>query len=95
MNEQIKMENISSPENKSEAQLRKELHEAMNEVEKIMTKVDQVFESTQDIGKAEDIVLSEYGLSLDEAFKKQRKLSTQWLESMDREQKEYEESWEK
>ena len=94
MSEQFKGENMPSLENKGaieeEARLHKELQEAMDEEDRIMAEIDEVFESTPDRGEAEKIILEKLASLMDEAAKKSSELTKQWLEAMDKSQQEYE-----
>lgn len=94
MSEQLKGENMPTPENKGaieeEACLYKELQEAMDEEDKIMAEMDKVFESTSDRGEVEKIILEKWAPLMDEAVKKSSDLTKQWFEAMDKSQQEYE-----
>ncbi len=105
MNEQIKRENVSPPENigdkkdtfqevlDEQNRIHKTLWEAMDEEDRIMREMDKVFETVPDRYEAEKIILEKWALLMDEAIKKSSKLSTEWFEAIKKSQEEYEKGW--
>lgn len=78
MNEQSKGEKGPTPEN-LEDQKYTALQAAMDEEDKIMKEIDNVFATTSDRAEAEKIVLEKYISQMDEAMRKSRQAFDEWL----------------
>ncbi len=70
--------------------MHKELQEAINEEDRIITEMDKIFKSTPDRAEAEKIILEKWVLPMDEAVKKSGELVIQWREAINKSQQEYE-----
>ena len=91
MSEKFKGEKGPTPEN-LEDQKHRELQEAMDEENRIMREIDNVFAGTPDRTEAGKIVLEKWAPLMDEAMKKSGEALKIWLdvmrESGERERKE-------
>jgi len=81
MSEKFKGEKGPVPEN-LEDQKHRELREAMDEEDRIMREIDNVFASMPDRAEAEKIVLENWAPLMDEAMKKSGEALKAWLETM-------------
>lgn len=82
MNEQFKGEKGPAPEN-LEDQKYAALQVAMDEEDRIMKEIDNVFTTTSDRAEAEKIVLEKYASQMDEAMKKSRQSLDEWLRAIE------------
>jgi hypothetical protein len=81
MSEKFSGEKGPAPENLEDQEYR-ELQEAMNEEDRIMREIDNVFASTPDRAEAEKIVLEKLAPLMDEAMKKSGEALKAWLNTM-------------
>ncbi|MDD5551698.1 MAG: hypothetical protein PHI88_00855 [Candidatus Pacebacteria bacterium] len=88
-------ENSELSTESEESRLQKEMERSMDEIERIMKEINEVHQSTLDQNQAEKIILEKLVPSMDEAVKKSREVTDQWLESIRKSQKEYEKGLEK
>lgn len=81
MNEQFKGEQGPAPEKIDDPKYA-ELHEAMDEEDRILKEIEKVLATAPDRAEAERIVLKEYAPRMDEAMKKSREALDEWLRSI-------------
>src|SRR3989338_749714 len=81
MIEQFKGEKGPAPEN-LENQKHRELQEAMDEENRIMTEIEKVFDNTPDKVEAEKIILENWAPLMDEAMKKSGEAQKAWSDAM-------------
>ena len=83
MTEQFKEKNTSSSENnektEKETLLYTEMVKAIDEEDRIIEKMNKIFESVADREEAEKIILKKWAPLMSEAVKKSKEISTQWL----------------
>lgn len=81
MNEQSKGEKGPAPEN-LEDQKYVALQAAMDDEDRIMKEIDNVFATTSDRAEAEKIVLEKYAPQMDETMIKSRQALDEWLDTI-------------
>lgn len=81
MNREFKEESGPTPEN-LEDQKYKELQVTIDEEDKIMKEINNVFKTTPDRAEAEKIVLEKYADLMDEAMKKSRQALNEWINTV-------------
>lgn len=82
MNEQFKGEKGPAPE-KIEDQKYTALQAAIDEENRIMKEIDDVFATTQNRAEAEKVVLEKYASQMDEAMKKTRQALDEWFRAIE------------
>jgi len=87
MAEQFKGETGPAPE-KLEDQKYAALQAAMDEEDRIMKEIDNVFAATPNREEAEKIILEKYAPQMDEAMKKSREALNEWLSTIEKSEKE-------
>lgn len=81
MSEQFRGETGPNPE-RAEDQKHKALQAAMDEEDRIMKEIDNVFATTPDRAEAERMVMEKYVPLMEEARKKSDETLREWLEEM-------------
>jgi heme-degrading monooxygenase HmoA len=75
-------EQKKEPQEGQENKSYEEFQAAMEEVDRIMQGINEVFSSTPDRSEAERIVLEKWAPLMDEALKKQSEAQKAWFNSM-------------
>jgi CHASE3 domain sensor protein len=82
MNEQIKDKNNLSPEN-LEDQKYATFQTAMNEVDRIMKEMNDIFTITPNRKEAEKIIMEKYATQMDDAIEKSKQASSEWFNAIE------------